>query len=69
MGSQHSAQTDCGRGVLPLTKRNFMPRPSTYESEPLAMPVDRPTYRQCETDKTETAWACFSRHFGPGPRM
>jgi hypothetical protein len=45
MGSQHSAQTDCGRGVLPLTKRNFMPRPSTYESEPLAMPVDRSTYR------------------------
>ena len=26
-------------------------------------------YRLGETDKTEIAWACFSRHFGPGPRM
>jgi hypothetical protein len=36
MGSQHSAQMDCERGVLPLTKTNFMRWPSMYERDLIA---------------------------------
>jgi hypothetical protein len=34
IGSQQSAQNDRGYGVLPLTKTNFMRRPSTCRREP-----------------------------------
>src|SRR3954467_9142394 len=41
MGSQHSAQTDCDRGVLPFTKTNFMRCLLTYQSELMTVPVGR----------------------------
>src|SRR3954451_11388737 len=41
MGSQHSAQADCDRGVLRFTKTNFMRCLLTYQSELMTVPGRR----------------------------